>query len=448
MKPKLTIIILLLAALITSAFSCRCTPPEVTEKIEPLELTWWRAWDSSDDVADIINAYQQLHPHITITYKKLRYEEYENALLNGWARDQGPDIFSLTNTWIRKYQDQISLPPEKTGIPRIIVSGPSFRQTTKIVIQTLNFPTAQDIKKDFVSPVYDDAVVDGQVLALPLAADTMALYYNRDLLDKANIPNPPATWLEFKDAVEKLTLIDNELQIVQSGAGIGTAKNVTRSTDILSLLMLQNNVSLPDIDKPSKTESNYYPGIEALEFYTDFADPNKEIYTWNGGQPNSLDAFISGRSAMFFGYAYHLPTIKARAPKLNFEISPMVQISRNQNVVANTANYWVESVSKKSEHPEEAWDFLLFATTGEVVKDYLEKTKKPTALRSLVNEQKKDPDLSAFTSQLLTAKSWYQGKDFNKVEDIFAEMIDSVVTGQNTSQKAAQTATQKIKQTY
>jgi len=449
MKTKITIITLTLIALATTGFSCRgCTPADVAKKLQPIKLTWWRSWDSSSDVSDIINAYQRLHPHISISYKKLRYEEYENALLNAWARDEGPDIFSLSNTWVRNYQNQIAEPPEKTAVPRTVVSGPSFSQSTKTVIKTLKFLTPNDIQDKFVPPVEKDVIVDDKILALPLSVDTLALYYNRDLLDKAGIPHPPATWIEFKEAVKKLTLVDDYDQIVQTAAGLGTAANVTRATDILALLMLQNGTNMSAINQPAKSEGTYYPGLEALKFYTDFADPTKETYTWNLKMANSQDAFINGQSAFFFGYSYHLPIIQTRAPKLNFDIAPMVQISTNRNVATNIANYWVESVSKKTAHPEEAWDFLMFASTQEFIKQYLEKTHKPTALRSLVVEQEKDYDLKPFASQLLTAKSWYYGKDFNKTEKIFIEMIDSVVAGLYTPQNALNRAAEKIRHTY
>jgi ABC-type glycerol-3-phosphate transport system substrate-binding protein len=56
----------------------------------------------------------------------------------------------------------------------------------------------------------------------------------------------------------------------------------------------------------------------ALNFYTDFANPVKEVYSWNNTLDNSVNAFASGKLAIMFGYSYHLETIKALSPKLNF----------------------------------------------------------------------------------------------------------------------------------
>jgi len=172
------------------------------------------------------------------------------------------------------------------------------------------------------------------------------------------------------------------------------------------------------------------PGLDALRFYTDFANPVSKAYAWNEESPNSLQAFTEGRLAIFFGYAYHLPMIEARSPRLNFSVSPMLQIEGNANQM-NFANFWLESVSSKSAYQDEAWDFIQFAVKAENAQSYLTKAKKPTALRSLINQQKTNDDLSVFANQLLTAKSWYKGKDYNAAEVIMGEMINEALIAEN-----------------
>jgi ABC-type glycerol-3-phosphate transport system substrate-binding protein len=188
--------------------------------------------------------------------------------------------------------------------------------------------------------------------------------------------------------------------------------------------------------------------VEALRFYTDFANPTKESYSWNSTLPNALDMFISGNLAIMFSYSYDLPTIKAQAPKLNFSIAKFPQIEGNPPTNINFANYWVEVVSKKSQHPNESWDFIQFITKEEQAKSYLDKTKKPTALRSLVPQQRTDDAIGVFTDQVLTAKSWYLGKNESAAEDAIKEMIDSVIN--NASEKIQDiinNAASKVQQT-
>jgi ABC-type glycerol-3-phosphate transport system substrate-binding protein len=217
--------------------------------------------------------------------------------------------------------------------------------------------------------------------------------------------------------------------------------------------MMQNGATmLSDIgqvsfDRTSKNGKNdYNPGVEALRFYTDFANPGMEVYNWNKTLDNSLALFSQGKIAIMFGFAYHLPTIIAQAPKLNFGIAKLPQIEGSQQEI-NFANYWIETVSNKSNHTNEAWNFIQFITTQEEANSYLEQTKKPTALRALINKQIDDLDIGVFAEQLLTAKSWYKGDDANAVEKIFAEMIDSVTVGQGKIEDIIELAARKVQQT-
>jgi hypothetical protein len=84
----------------------------------------------------------------------------------------------------------------------------------------------------------------------------------------------------------------------------------------------------------------------------------------------------------------------------------------------------------------------------EQAKLYLKQTKKPTALRSLVASQKTDDEIGVFVDQVLTARSWYRGKNVTAAEDAIKELNDLALN--NTSdklQKIINTTAAKIQQT-
>ena len=333
-------------------------------------------------------------------------------------------------------------------------------------LRTVASISLKDIKSKFIDTVYKDAVVDVQgedkgtikkeVFGLPLAVDTLALYYNNDLLNNAGIAEPSIYWnREFQLAVKSLTKQDAKGQIIQSGVALGGSANIERYSDILSVLMMQNGAEMINdagqvvFDKipASLREQKYNPGLEALRFYTDFSNPAKEVYAWNNSLDNSLEMFIQGKLAMFFGYAYHLPTISARAPKLNFSISKLPQIEGNLQRV-DFANYWVETVSNKSKYINEAWDFIQFATTNpDQTRLYLAVAKKSTALRSIINEQISDMEVGVFAEQALTAKSWYRGEDFNAAELIIGEMINDMAKAEKKPEEIISLGAKRIEQT-
>jgi ABC-type glycerol-3-phosphate transport system substrate-binding protein len=301
--------------------------------------------------------------------------------------------------------------------------------------------TPRRYKDTFVAVVGEDAIVKDtkgveKIYGYPLSMDTLQLFYNRDLLDKAGIAEPPTTWEEFNKSIEKLRKIDpGTNKIVQAAAALGRADNIDRATDIVMLLMAQNGAKLKDesgrpsfdlipVDLKNRTKA---PGPEALAFYTDFANPGKsDVYTWSKDLPSSVDMFSRGTLAYFFGYSYHRDQLLERAPKLNYGVAPVPQLN---STPVHMANYWIEAVTKKSKHQDEAWHFLNFITQEQQAATYLKKTTRPTALRSLVKKQLDDNSLEVikpFIQGVLVAKNWYQGNDEKTAEQIISSMIKRV----------------------
>ena len=434
MNRKITILSLLMVLILTSGFGCKISSKETKKATEPITLSYWRVFDGPDTFKPIIDKYNALHPFIKINYRKLRYTEYEDELLNALAEDRGPDIFSIHNTWIRKYKTKIAPMPTEITMAYPVVSG-SVKKELTTEIKTTRSISTNELRDKFVDVVSHDVIIDNNIYALPLSVDTLALYYNKDLFNNAGISQAPLYWnKEFLQDIKKLTKQDPRKGIIQSAIALGGSSNIERFSDILSVLMMQNGATMMEDGQvlfntipEFAQQTNYSPGLDALRFYTDFSNQIKESYSWNDELPNSLDMFISGNLAMFFGYSYDLPVIKTQAPKLNFSISYLPQIEGNPPTNINFANYWVETVSQKSAHINEAWDFIQFMTKAENVKEYLDKANKPTALRSLINTQKnKNNDISIFIDQVLTAKSWYLGKNVIAAEKAMKEMIDRI----------------------
>lgn len=454
-------IFLLFTFLITVGPICKGTSEKVRQAMQPVNLVYWRVFDDEDSMEEIFTAYKILHPNISITYRKFRFEEYEKKLLDALAEDRGPDIFSIPNTWVKEYEAKILPMPKTTTLPYQKVVG-TIKKETVIELATKPTMSLRALKNDFIDQVYKDVVlkhqdnpevaVEEKIFAVPLYSDNLALFYNKDILNANGVPEAPRTWNEFLEQVKKITKIDKDGKILQSAAAIGTGYNIERSSDILSLIMMQTGTVLADeagraffAKIPKNLSLEVPPGETALGFYTDFASPYKDAYTWNQEMPSSLEAFTTGQTAFFFGYAYHISQIRAKTPKLNFGIAKVPQAEGGQEV--NFANYWAETVSKKTKAPNEAWDFLQFATNAENAQKYLTKTKKPTALRSLISSQVEDLDLAVFASQALTSKSWYHGMDAKATERAMEEMIERVVMGSQTIKEAINWGQERVNQT-
>ena len=460
---SLGILCLLGAILLFAGFGCKGVSKEVEEASKPFVLRYWRVFDDADVMTPIFARYRTLHPNIRIEYRKFRFDEYEKELLNAIAEDRGPDILSLHNTWMNRWQPRLLPVPPVMNIPYLEIKG-SLKKEEIMVMKQIPGITIRQLANQFVHAVSDDVIIPTEqadprlpyiprIYGLPLYVDNMALYYNRDLLNAAGIAEPAKYWQDFQDHVKIITRLDEVGTIINSAAAIGTTDNIDRSSDLLALLMMQNGAPMTseegvvtfDRYPPELAGRASPPGAEALIFYTDFANPTKEVYTWNDKMPNSLDAFVNEQTVYFFGYSYHLPAIRLLNPALNFGISAFPQIEGNNPV--NLANYWIESVSNKSEHPGEAWEFVQFITAAEQAQLYLNKTRRPTALLGLINSQLEDLDLSIFASQLPNTRSWYDGVDAKAMEEALNEMIRQALADEADPTRILELGATKVNQT-
>ncbi|MEI6288434.1 MAG: extracellular solute-binding protein [bacterium] len=438
--------------LATSGFGCKAPSVDVTNAMQPITLEYWRSYDDSDAFADIITDYRKIHPNITINYRKFRPEEYQQALLDAWAEDRGPDIFSVDQNLLRQYVSKIQPMPAQITMAYQEEQG-TIKKEIVSVLHTNTTPSLRQIKDSFFDVVYKNSVIDGQVYGLPLALETLVMFYNKDIINRSGISQIPVTWADFQTAVKKISRFDSQGNILQSGTAMGTGSNVDRAFDILSVLMMQNGAIMASADgfptfanKISANNKDTSPGLQAMQFYIDFASPEKDVYSWNASSTSAGNAFTSGNVGFTFGYNHSLASIRAQSPRLNFGIAPIPQVSPDNS--KNYASYWLETVAKKSKHPNEAWDFVLFTVKQEEAKKYLDKTGLPTALKSLVSSQLESEDLYASVSQALTANSWYIGKNYPATVQAIRDMLDQLLKVlPDDFPKVIAIAIQKINQT-
>ena len=436
---KFTSVFIFVLLLLGSVFltGCRSKDPITGVKdYSGIELTYYKVFDDSDVIQPLIDQYILKHPGLKINYRKFSdFKEYEKTILNEMAEGEGPDVFSMQNTWfMSNYKKLIPMPVELGGLPA-------------------NF------EKTFVSVAYNDLVrPDGDgylsIYGVPLTVDTLALYYNKDHFDDrlASQGVPSSTWEGIKEDVQLLTKEDESFDRFEvSGISMGRADNISRGIDTLYALFLQYGVNFYN-DNMSKAIFNGkvggvfdYPALAALDFYTSFADSNEKYYAWNeyvvddDSEEKELEAFARGDISMIFGYAYAYEQIlnELKIAKANgdnaidkdaIRIAPFPQIydpevSNEKRVTY--ASYFAETVSRNCENPEVAWDFLIFLTKAEQLQYYFEKTHNPTSLRVLIDEQKGDPVYGVFAEQTGYAES-FAIVDYFIYKELFTDVVNEI----------------------
>lgn len=377
-------------------------------------VNFWGMAGEKEAIQLVIDEYSKIQKGYKIEYTEFSDEEsYEKALLNAMAIGHAPDIFMIHNTWLPKHYNKIA-PFSST-----VLNINQFNQL---------FPDVAE--RDFT--------YNNQVFALPLYADTLAIIYNKNIINAKGIPFLPKTWTEFQNIIPQLTQINDTRQITRSGAAIGgSEKSISHATDLLNLLMMQF------VGESAGQDADVRGGkLSALNFYAQFSNPSSAYYTWNDNLFYSINNFSNETTAIIFGYASQIPVIKNKNPYLNIGIAPMPQVDESH--VMNYADYWGLAVSNQSQIQTVAWNFALYAAANPEVNDiYLQTAQKPPALRTLIDKYKDDRDLGVFARQALSATSVYQ-VDNLAVKQILSNMIESILSGRLNIQKALDMAESQI----
>lgn len=431
-------IVVLITTLSITAQGCRTKTSK--KKGSKIELTYYRLFDNEDIFQPMIQEFESKHRNIKINYRKFSDEkEYENLIINELAEGEGPDMFSIHNTWMIKHKKKIS------PLPKDNLKIETFRNAF--------------IKAAADDLILNDETGDERIYALPLSVDTLALYYNKKIYEE-KIPSrghPAETWEALKEDIFKLNKKDASFERFDvSGIALGRSDNITHAVDILYLMMLQNGTNWYNDDFTQAIFSKnqgavdfqglHSPGADALSLYTSFAQEQNKHYSWNlylsdpQSKEKEIKTFASGKVAMIIGYPYtydqifnEIENLKKQGlssiDKKDIKIAAIPQmidpeISNEQRV--SYASYFAETVSRTSDHPKEAWEFLVFLSSKENETYLFEKTHRPAGRRDLIEEEQKDPLYGIFASQLGYAKSIPMA-DSNRYEEIFKTAINQAL---------------------
>lgn len=155
---------------------------------------------------------QQFNPKAkdySVQYVYVPEAQFHQKLLEALANGNGPDLI------IGRYQ---SILAERDRI--------------------LPFPLANLPEKNF-----NDTYLDGAkalfgpegAIGLPISIEPMVLFYNRSLLSKHGIVNPPAYWDEVASIAPQLTVKEGN-RFIETGIALGTPTSVEFSSETNSFV--------------------------------------------------------------------------------------------------------------------------------------------------------------------------------------------------------------------
>ena len=394
------------AALAAGLAACAPEPaaPESTfDPDAPVTLTWWDyyAEDSApaEAVDELLAEYQDEYPNVTIEREFIAYADLKKSLLQSAGASALPDV--------------------------AIVNGPDHQQFAELGIAAdlTDRLEAWGELDQYPQGLIDSSTLDGKNYGLPITANCLALFYNKDLLDEAGI-EPPTTWKEFSAAAAELTNAEHY------GYAFSAINNQQAVFQWLPTLW-QAGGDLTDINSPE--------AIKALEFTADLvADGSVSREALNWDQATVASEFAAGRAAMMLNGPWQIPYLAAQAPDLDYGVA-LLPAGADEASVTGGENYLIT----EGPDADAAWNLVKWMQAPERVAQ-IDTAAGSLPTRTDVEASSDDPNLAVFAEQLGVARPRAYGANYAEIADLVVVALQSVLSGSSSAKDALTTAAAAI----
>lgn len=377
-------------------------------------LVMWGFEDPKKAWEPTLSAFQKAYPKIKIQYIQKNQKTFESEFVNTIALGARiPDIVVFPSDYFRKQLDKLSAAP-------------------------VGLVTERQMKNDYIDAALMFWSPAGKTIAgLPLYGDALILYSNKGLLTKHFFVRPPQTWDEFLDYSQKITEKDSSGNIIIAGSAMGRAKNINNASDIISTLFLQFGDNIVDQEGSitlgravSQENVQISPSESALQFFSNFANPKKNTYSWSLTLPEAQDMFVQGKLGLYIGFMSEYEAIKAKNPHLDIQISLLPQLTGAPRPITGGKLY-VLAVPRASRQQQSSWAIILALTNPESGQIFANNMKTALPHRNIIPLYQKEDVRSVFANSLLALKLWKM-PDPIPTKNIFNTMLEDFAFGRGS----------------
>ena len=358
LKIVLTILIVTLILVSTVYVIMKPDKPAIISDNTKQEVTFWslQMGTFGNYMNPLIAEFEKQNPDIKINWIDVPYSEGEKRTLASILSSNPPDLVNLT-------PDFSSILAQKQALEYI--------DCTKLT--AYNTQIVEMLKQN------------GKCYAVPFYATSSITFYNKDILKKSGIKNPPKSYDElFKTA----------FQIKKQTEKFVTMPTLTENDTFLKIL---NKYDVNNADKITTNES-----IRIFEEYKNLYKQDlipKESITQN--HQEALEKYMSGQIAYIQSGANFLNIVKENAPQI-FKVTDV-----SEQFTGSNGKYDVSIMNliipSRAKHKDGALRFALFLTNA---KNQTELAKLTTIL-PVNNESLKDEYFTTYTDTDTISKARY-----------------------------------------
>ncbi len=365
------------------------------ESVEPLIQSFWTG------------------DKLKVSYHEIAEGSLDQDLLEALAAGRGPDMILLPLELLTRYKDKLQIIPYSTY-------------------------TERDFKDTFIQEADLFSSPKG-IFALPFSLDPLVMYFNRDLIDEAGMSEAPRFWDEFIALGRDLTKKDDSGNISRSAVALGEYRNINHAREILAALFLQGGN--PIIGKGNSRDSvmlNRSGASSILDFYTEFANPQKPVYSWNRSLPSSRDEFLAASLGVYFGLGSEYEGLRRGNPNLDFDVA-LFPRPRNASVGITYGKLTGVAILKTASSPAVALQVALTLSGSKAGSILHSQNGLPPVQRSLLSNKPTDAYGAIMYDSATRARGFLDPNPKVSAE-VFRTMIESVTSGKARSVEALENA--------
>ncbi len=415
----------LLGVLLSWVMSCNSPPPASSPEIEFWTMQLQPQF--TEYFNKLIATFESENPNVKVRWVDVPWSDMESKILTAVSAKTAPDVVNLNpnfasqlasrNAWL-DLDPKISQSDQQQYLPKIWKAS------------TLN--------------LCRDVTCNVSTFGIPWYLTTRVTIYNQDLLKKAGISKPPATYTELAEVAQQVK--------DKTGKYAFFVTFVPEDSGEVLESFVQMGVEL--VDQQGKAAFNSPDGIAAFQYWVDLYKKGllpREVLTQ--GHRNAIELYQAGETALLASGAEFLKTIETNAPDIAKVSAAAPQITgktgKKNVAVMNLV------IPRDTEKPDEALKFALFVTntqnqlafakaanvlpsTVEAVKHY------KTELANVKDAAPVEQARTISATQLPDAEVLVPAmKDLNKLQKAIYENLQAAMLNEKTVEKAVADAAEE-----
>ena len=297
-----------------------------------------------------------------------------------------------------------------------------------------------DLESVYAAQALESNTIDGALYGMPLTAQIIQMFYNKDILEEIGYTEPPKTMEELFEMAEKATQVDEDGNITRLGYPLFPLASARQEliysfggrwwSDDGKTLTPDDPKILDSLNMNMQFREKY--GVEKVQAFVASANTNR--YTEN-------DMFFAGKQLFRFDGLW-LSTMAADwGPDVNYGVALTPGTEENPEL-QGTSRYETNSLAIPvvASNKEGAYEFVKFFTNSEATKELLiEIGNLPTQLAFYDDEDVLAmPNSEVFIEALKKENGVVYPKiaDLAKYTSLIEEYLDYVYNGIKTPEDA------------